>query len=92
MRLRLQIDLTDADLVLFEQYEDAVLALLPAHGAVLELRERAPDGLGETHLIRFPDQAAFDAFIADPRRLAFAQFWSASGAKAQRWVVENGGV
>ncbi len=88
MRLLLHIDLTGADLVLFEQYEDAVLALLPHHGAVLEQRVRAADGAVETHLIRFPDRSAFEAFIADPRRLAMAKYWTACGAKAQRWEVD----
>jgi len=88
VRLLIHIDLTSADLVLFEQYEDAVLPLLPDHGAVLEQRVRAADGSVETHLIRFPDKSAFDAFIADPRRLAMAKYWTTCGAKAQRWEVE----
>ena len=91
MRLLIEMDLTDADLVLFDRYEDTVLALLPEHGAVLERRERAADGTAEVHLIRFPDQAAFDAFIADPRRLAMARTWAACGARAtRRWVTDTG--
>lgn len=89
MLLLVQIDLSAADLVLFDRYEEAVLALLPDHGAALELRVRAADGSAETHLIRFPGRAAFDAFVADPRRLAMARFWTASGAAAQRWEVED---
>ena len=82
-------DLTAADLVLFDRYEAAVLALLPDHGATLEMRVRAVDASAETHLLRFPSQARFDAFIADPRRLSMARTWSASGAKAQRWEVSQ---
>lgn len=89
MLLLVHIDLASADLVLFERYEAAVLALLPDHGATLERRMRAVDGSTETHLLRFPDRAAFDAFIADPRRVAMHRFWAASGAKAERWEVED---
>jgi hypothetical protein len=89
--LLIRFDLTNADLVLFDRYEAAVLAMLPDHGAVLERRLRAVDRSAETHLIRFPDLAAFDAFIMDPRRLAMARTWTACGAGAARqWVDDHG--
>jgi uncharacterized protein (DUF1330 family) len=55
-------------------YEDAVLALLAAHGARLVYRGRRRDDQDatlpfEVHLIWFPDRAAFDAYLADERRV-----------------------
>ncbi|NLP84013.1 hypothetical protein HF576_09140 [Microbacterium sp. CFH 90308] len=63
---------TESDLV---AYEDRVLALLPEHG--IELVARAigdgRDGTPiETQVYRIPDQAALDAYTADPRRTALA--------------------
>jgi uncharacterized protein (DUF1330 family) len=58
-------------------YEDSVLALLPEHGARVVARVRAEtsaegeagDGHPlETQIIELPDQAALDAYLADPRR------------------------
>ena len=56
-------------------YEDEVLVLLEDHGARLLYRGRRADGQDaalplEVHLIRFPHRAAFDAYLADDRRLA----------------------
>jgi uncharacterized protein (DUF1330 family) len=56
-------------------YEDAVLALLGDHGARVLYRGRRAHGEDaslpfEVHLLWFPDQAAFDAYIADERRAA----------------------
>jgi len=56
-------------------YEDHVLGLLPAHGARVRSRvRRAESGEGpyEVHVLDFPDQDAFDAYMADPGRLARA--------------------
>ncbi|HEX4216475.1 MAG TPA: hypothetical protein VIA06_24420 [Candidatus Dormibacteraeota bacterium] len=56
-------------------FEDGVLALLGDHGATLLYRGRR--GVGEdpslpleVHLIRFPNRAALDGYIADDRRQA----------------------
>ena len=67
-----------ADLALVDAaaaYEDAVLPLLADHGAELLYRGRRtsrqdPQLPAEVHLIRFPDRAAYDAFLADGRRRA----------------------
>jgi hypothetical protein len=56
-------------------YEDEVLALLPEHGAVVASRVRrrgAGDGPLEVQVIELPGQAALDAYMSDPRRLASA--------------------
>ena len=70
------IDLSRADLDVFERYEARVLALLPKHRGRLELRVRALDGQTETHLLYFPDEQSFDAFRSDPARLALANEWT----------------
>ena len=56
-------------------YEDRVLALLPEHGARVMQRVRPVGPAGEpteVHLLEFPDEAALDAYLADPRRTALA--------------------
>jgi hypothetical protein len=56
-------------------YEDRVLALLPGHGARVVQRlwvEDPGDGPHEVHLLEFPSDAALDAYLADPARLALA--------------------
>jgi hypothetical protein len=52
------------------RYEDAVLALLGRHGGSLERRLYETGTAGEVHLIRFAARAGYDAFMADPDRLA----------------------
>ncbi|MCC3764670.1 hypothetical protein K3N28_16555 [Glycomyces sp. TRM65418] len=56
-------------------YEDEVTALVPEHGGELLSRvigDGADGAPHEVHVFRFPDQAALDAYLADPRRLAMA--------------------
>ena len=88
MRLLVLIDLSAADLARFEAYEAQVLPLLATHGGRLELRVRAIDARSETHLLHFPDDAAFAAYRADPRRLALLPEWEAAGARAEIITVE----
>jgi hypothetical protein len=59
-------------------YEDAVLALLPDHGAQVLYRGVRAAGQGEAlpvevHLLWFPSREAFDAYLADPRRAALME-------------------
>ena len=59
-------------------YEDAVLALLPHHGArVLYRGRRAPDQDPslplEVHLLWFPSREALDQYLVDDRRLALLE-------------------
>ena len=55
-------------------YEDAVLALVPEHrGRLLTRVRRTGDDPAQAHeiqVLRFEDQAALDAYLADPRRAA----------------------
>jgi uncharacterized protein (DUF1330 family) len=60
---------------LLVEYEDAVLALLPAHGCrVIERVRRTDDTDGpyEVQLIEYPGEEAIGAYMADPARLALA--------------------
>jgi uncharacterized protein (DUF1330 family) len=87
IRWLVEIDLSQADLAAFEAYERALLALMPDHGGKLLLRVRGVERAVETHLLAFPSQAAFDAYLADPRRQALSAAWRACGATATRWEV-----
>jgi uncharacterized protein (DUF1330 family) len=54
-------------------FEDEVLFLLDAHGARVLFRGHRSAGQPaalpvEMHILWFPDDAAFDAYLADPRR------------------------
>jgi hypothetical protein len=56
------------------EYEDAVLPLLADHGARLVYRGRRTLGQDvtlpfEVHLLWFPHRAAFEAYLADDRRV-----------------------
>ncbi|GAA2645624.1 hypothetical protein GCM10010399_94280 [Dactylosporangium fulvum] len=57
-------------------YEDDVLTLLGRHGARLVARVRHRDGgddrPAEVQIIDLPDEAALDAYMRDPDRLAMA--------------------
>jgi uncharacterized protein (DUF1330 family) len=73
------------------EYEDRVLALLPAHGArVLQRVRRTDDSQGphEVHLLEFPSEAALDAYLADPARLALAATRDAAIAHTELLRVE----
>lgn len=57
-------------------YEDKVTALVPDHGGEMLSRvigDGADGNPHEVHVYRFPGQAAIDAYMADPRRLALAE-------------------
>lgn len=60
---------------LLATYEDEVLSLLTDHGGLLLQRVRNTergDGPYEVQIIELPDEAALDAYMADPRRQAAA--------------------
>lgn len=80
MLLLVEIDLSAAELGVFEEYENRVLALLPKYGATLEARVRSLDDRSEVHLLRFPDDEALEASRNDPDRLAAQDLWTRCGA------------
>lgn len=73
-------------------YEDAVLALLPSHGGevVSRVRRVEPgDGPLEVQVIHLPDQAALDAYMRDPSRLALADVHRRAIARTELLTVET---
>jgi hypothetical protein len=89
MLLLVEIDLTAADLELFEEYEACVLALLAGYGASVEARLRSVDQSSEIHLLQFPSEEMLDAFRCDPARVAARDLWARCGAKASTRKVER---
>ena len=82
MLMLAQIDLSRADLGLFEEYEAKVLASLERYGARLEERLRSTDGTAELHLLYFPDAASLAAFRGDPVRASAQSVGEQSGASS----------
>jgi hypothetical protein len=68
-------------------YEDLALSLLPDHGATLERRMRDAAGTIEIHVVRFPDRAAYDRYMDDPRRKSRRELLVASKASVE--VIED---
>ena len=83
------IDLRNADLALFEAYEAKVLSRLGLYGGRLEIRVRSLDEALETHLLSFPDAVAYEAYRADPERVAAQNQWETCGARSSSAVVER---
>ncbi len=89
MLILVQLDISEAVLALFDDYESRVLALLEKHGGQVLERLRSTDGKNEVHLLRFPDATASDAFRADPARSALQELWSSSGASSSLMEVRR---
>ena len=79
VRKLIVIDLTRADVALFESYERKVLPLLSKYDGMLEFSVRSVDGSTETHVLYFPDAMSFDAFLVDPSRTVLADEWTRAG-------------
>jgi hypothetical protein len=76
----LEIDLSDADVEIFERYEELALAVLEEHGGLVVARVRDVAERREWHLLRLPNQRAWDSFRSDPRRIEHA------------WLLERANV
>jgi len=77
---------------LLVEYEDAVLALLPAHGCrVIERVRRTDDTDGpyEVQLIEYPDEDALAAYMIDPARVALADTHARAIERTQVVRVER---
>ena len=83
------IDLSDADLEIFERYESEVLSIVPKYGGRLEMRVRALHEHKETHLLYFPDETAFEGYRSDPARLALSSLWEQSRARSIAELVRT---
>jgi hypothetical protein len=80
MLVLVQIDISKANIALFDEYEARVLELLGVYGATLVERLRAADGNSEVHLLDFPDERAFQAFRDDPTRAELQDLWRSCAA------------
>lgn len=89
MLILVQLDISGADMTLFEEYESQTLGLLAGHGAQLIERLRSTDGHREVQLLYFPDKNALDAFRADPGRAQLQDLWLRCGATANLTEVER---
>ena len=73
------------------EYEDTVLALIPAHGGRVLSRVRRvddSDGPFEQQVIEFPDEDAVAAYMVDPVRVALADTHARAIARADVSRVE----
>jgi GNAT superfamily N-acetyltransferase len=64
------VDVPPAALAAFEQYEAAVLPLLPRHGGRLERRLRSREETSEVHVVSFASRDGYASYLADPDRQA----------------------
>lgn len=80
MRKLVVIDLTSANIELFESYERKVLPLLRQYEGNLELCVRSVDGTTETHVLYFPDVERFQGFLSDPTRVSMKDELNRTGA------------
>ena len=74
------IDLTAADIDLYENYERKVIPLLDKYGGRMESGVRSVDGMIETHILFFPDVSSFEAFLSDPVRTQLQSECQLTGA------------
>ena len=80
MLVVVQIDLSNANLAIFDEYESNVLPLLKRYGVRLVERLRSVDQHCEIHLLEFPNADALSEFRADPTRASLQGTWQESGA------------
>lgn len=89
MRKLVVLDLSSANIDLFESYERKVIPLLSKYKGNLELSVRSVDGTTETHVLYFPDNLRFEGFLSDPSRVALEDDWARSGAVSAISDVEQ---
>lgn len=73
-----------------ESYENKVLSFMPDVGAKVVQRVLSDGENGQPHeiqILRFPSNAALDAFVADPRRTALAETRDRVVAKTELFPV-----
>lgn len=89
MRKLVVIDLSSADIDLFESYEQKVIPLLGKYKGQLESSVRSVDAQTETHVLYFPDATYFAKFLSDPVRAAMKDEWKQTGATSTISDVEH---
>jgi uncharacterized protein (DUF1330 family) len=76
--------------ILLAQYEDRVLALLPDHGARIDVRVRALEGpFTEIQILEFPSEQALVDFQNDTRRTDLSETRNAVIASTSVIRVES---
>lgn len=68
MLLVVELTVHAAELATFRAYEHAAAHVMAMHGGEIERALVVDDGepVRELHIVRFPDEAAFDAYRNDP--------------------------
>jgi len=89
MHKLVEIDLTNADVALFEEYEKQVISVLHKYGARLESGVRSTNGKTETHILYFPNATSFEGFLSDSVRAELQDDWQRAGAVATVTDVEE---
>ena len=82
----------------FRRFETAAAAIMARHGGAIERTVRSlpaspDDGSGtfrELHLVRFPDEAAFRSYRADPELAALAELREAAIVATELWTGTDG--
>ncbi|HYH24256.1 MAG TPA: hypothetical protein VD834_02825 [Blastococcus sp.] len=62
------VDVPAEGIPAFQRYEERVLPLLDRYGGRLERRLRTPDATTEVHVLSFPTDSAYRAYVGDPER------------------------
>ena len=83
----LEIDLSDADIEIFDRYEQLALDVLEEHGGLVLARVRDVEERREWHLLQVPSKAAWDSFRADPRRVEHAWLLERANVRVHRCEV-----
>lgn len=88
MRLLIDIDLSSADVTMFDSYETVVLERLSTYGARIEMRVRSVDRQREVHLLFFPDADSLVQFRNDAVRQSVIDRWEKCGATSTSVEVD----
>lgn len=89
MHLLVDVDLSSADIAMFDSYEAVVLDRLSAYGARIEMRVRSVDRQREVHLLFFPDADSLVKFRNDAIRQSVIDRWEKSGATSTSVEVDQ---
>jgi uncharacterized protein (DUF1330 family) len=89
MLILVHLNISAANMALFDDYEAQAFALMANHGGRLLERLRSTDGNSELHLLHFVDAKAFNSFHADPARGALQELWLRCGASSSVTEVQR---
>lgn len=89
MLILVQLDISEAEMALFDDYEAQLTSLLGRHGGKLLERLRSTNEKSEVHLLYFPDAEALDAFRAVLARAALQELWLKCGSSSSLTEVRR---